>query len=104
MSFWSPVVPWGRRETDAPRENSIEKAIVAHAEDIGWLVWKVQIIGVNGCPDRFFARDGRVLFIEIKRPGEEPGKQQLLRRDELVKAGVEWHWVTNLEDAYVILA
>lgn len=64
---------------------------------------------VNGMPDYFFAKKGvpcphcgrsaDVLFIEFKKEGEEPTRQQLERHQELRDCGIKVVWVDNLEDA-----
>lgn len=84
-------------------ERDIEKKIRAAAIRLGWLCWKFVSPGLKAVPDRFFARKGRVVFIEVKKPGEEPTLQQSLRANELRAAGLECYWVDNLEDALVIL-
>lgn len=85
-------------------ERDIEKKIRAAAIRLGWLCWKFVSPGLKGVPDRFFARRGRVVFIEVKKAGEPLKLQQSLRAQELKAAGIECYWVDNLEDALVILA
>lgn len=85
-------------------EREIEKKIRAEAIRLGWLCWKFVSPGLKGVPDRFFARKGRVIFIEVKKLGEPLTLQQGLRAKDLRKAGIECYWVDNLEDALVILA
>lgn len=53
----------------AAREKYVETKVCEHAKKLGWLVRKAQWIGRNGCPDRFFFRDGLLVIIEFKRPG-----------------------------------
>lgn len=85
------------------REVKVEKAIRELAIRLGWLCWKFVSPGLKGVPDRFFAKAGRVVFIEVKRVGEEPTEQQNLRANELRDAGIECYWVDNVRDARVIL-
>lgn len=40
-----------------------------------------------GTPDRFFIYRGRIVFVEVKREGEEPSEVQLDRQKELKAAG-----------------
>lgn len=84
-------------------EKEIEKAIRLFAIARGWLCWKFVSPGLRGVPDRIFIRAGRVVFIEVKRPGEEPNEQQANRHTELRAAGCEVYWVDNLRAARVIL-
>lgn len=86
-----------------PLEKDIEGDAVAFAEKHGWWVCKFVSPGKNGVPDRLFIRDGRHVFIEFKREGEKPRKQQLKRHREMREYGAEVYVVDNLADAYRIL-
>jgi hypothetical protein len=69
----------------------------------GWLVEKIIRTGRNGFPDRFYAKAGRVVLIEWKRPRRRVGKQQYLRHAELRAAGVEVYVVHSLSEAELVL-
>lgn len=96
-----------RLEPKTVYEADIEKKIVKAAQRHGWWAAKFVSPGLNGVPDRIFLRkvDGwlRCVFIEVKRPGATPDKQQEIRHRELREHGAEVYWVDNLEDAIVIL-
>lgn len=49
-------------------------------------------------PDRVFIRNGVVLFVEFKRPGEEPTLQQRNRHRQMKAKGANVTWVDNFED------
>lgn len=85
-------------------ESDVEAAILKAARRLGWLCWKFVSPGHKGVPDRILMRKGRVIFLEVKKWGEEPTTQQNIRADEIRAKGVEVFWVDNLEDALVILA
>lgn len=76
-------------------ESPIEEWVCEKAESAGWLVRKLKWIGRRNGPDRFFAKDGRVVLIEFKRPdqGARPGQQREI--DALAAAGVEVHVVDS---------
>lgn len=57
----------------------------------------------DGFPDRFYAKNGRVVLIEFKRDGKEPTPIQYQRIKELQNAGVEAYVVDNETDAKRIL-
>lgn len=59
--------------------------------------------GRNGFPDRFYAKDGRVVLMEWKKDGKEPDAQQAKRHRELRSAGVEVHVVHSIEEANKVL-
>lgn len=93
------MTKWERR---APLEKSIEREGCNLAVKRGWIEYKVTSSTANGFPDRFYARDGVILLVEWKRPGEEPTKQQTIRHRELREHGVIVHWVCDIEHAHRI--
>lgn len=86
-------------------ENVMEKLLVERAEKNGWLSKKLSFIGERGAPDRLFVKDGRVLFIELKRPGELCGTSANQKRviRELHEHGAEVHVIDNLKDGYGLI-
>ncbi len=78
-------------------EWSIEAIVVDHAEKNGWFFRKVGWTGRKGCPDRFFAKDGRVVFVEFKRKGKEPNGLQIKEIERMRAAGVEVHVIDDIE-------
>ncbi|RTL03552.1 VRR-NUC domain-containing protein [Candidatus Dependentiae bacterium] len=57
-------------------ESRIEKPVCAYAKNLGWLCYKWVSPGNRGVLDRFFIRDGIIIFIEFKAPGKKPSKLQ----------------------------
>jgi VRR-NUC domain len=84
-------------------ETVIEQKHRRQAIASGWFVEKILSCARNGFPDRFYAKDRRVVLIEWKRVGEKLTPQQRLRHAELKKAGVEVYVVDNVLDANRIL-
>lgn len=76
-------------------ESSIEDWVCGRAEAAGWFVRKLKWIGRRNGPDRFFAKDGRVVLIEFKRVGEGARSGQAREIDRLKKAGVEAHVIDS---------
>lgn len=77
-----------------PREVVLENDISGpdgEAVKAGWLVWKMQIIGIAGCPDRWhFRKDHpQPVIIEYKRVGEPCEGRQIKRHRELREAGFQ---------------
>ena len=54
------------------RESKLEAAGNAHAKKNGWWQRKFKSPGRRSAPDRIYAKQGRVFFIEYKRKGEKP--------------------------------
>lgn len=76
-------------------ESPIEDWACGQAEAAGWLVRKLQWVGRRNAPDRFFAKGGRVVLIEFKRPdaGPRPGQEREIKA--LQAAGVEVYVADN---------
>lgn len=71
-------------------ESEIEKRSVEYAKSIGIRNQiKLNVIGSVGWPDRVFFKNGRTLFIEFKRPGEQPRPTQVFKIDMLQKDGFQ---------------
>lgn len=88
---------------DERLEKEVESEINEFATLRGWWYCKFTAPNKRAVPDRLFIRKGRHVFIEIKRDGEEPTRQQLKRHQDMRKHGAEVHWVDNVEDAKRIL-
>lgn len=85
------------------RESDIECDIIDFAEVRGWWQTKFTSPSLRGVTDRLFLRRGRVIFLEVKRPGEEPTPQQQKRMRDIKSHGGEVYWVDSLEQARGIL-
>lgn len=84
-------------------EKSIELKVCRWARDNGWLVYKFTSPSQRGVPDRLFIKDGRVVFIEFKRPGHRPTRLQAYHINTLVRAGVIAEWADSVDSAILIL-
>jgi len=70
-----------------------------HAKPNDLLFWQIEGKRRNGVPDTVaecYDRRG-VIFIEFKRPGEQPTEQQWLRIHELRSTGQEAWWCDSVE-------
>jgi Holliday junction resolvase len=81
------------------RESKVEKEITKYAKATGW--WQAKFVSPSkrGVPDRVFIKNGIVLWLEIKRPGEVPTAQQALRMTEMKKYGAIVAWVDSFDEA-----
>lgn len=85
------------------KESDIEQRHREDAEADGWFVDKIMRTSRNSFPDRFYAKAGRVVLIEWKKPGKPLSAQQRLRHTQLRDAGVEVHVIDNVKDANRVL-
>lgn len=84
-------------------EVDIEDAVVTWAKKRKFLTPKVKFVEA-GYPDRLFVSPyGHTIFIEFKKPGEEPSPIQYHRLEELRKRGVPATWCDNVHEAIGIL-
>lgn len=81
------------------RESKLETDIWEYAEATGWWAAKFTSPGKRAVPDRLFIRKGVHLFGEIKRPGEEPTRQQELRHKKMRAHGAIVRVWDNFDDA-----
>lgn len=71
------------------RERDVEKQLVDEVKKRGGLCEK-WVSGSVGWPDRIvILSDGKVGFVEVKKPGEKPRPIQVHRHKQLKKLGME---------------
>ena len=57
----------------------------------------------RGVPDRILVFNGKVLFLELKAPGEEPSPLQRWEMKCLAEAGAWVEWTDNVYDTQLLL-
>jgi hypothetical protein len=81
-------------------EKTVETKTVKRAKKLGWLSYKFQSANNKGVPDRMFIKDGRVIFVEFKRPNEKPRKLQEVVIRDMRKHGAEVYVIDTVEGGY----
>lgn len=76
-------------------ESKIQSQIVNALKKAGWLVIRPITISEAGYPDLFCFRNGWVVFIEVKRPGQKLRKLQEYRKRQLEEQGFDVMVVNN---------
>ncbi len=85
-------------------ESSLERKVVAYAESIGYITFKVSTVSSRGWPDRVFIdANGHHIYVELKQAGKKPRKLQLHRIQQLHERGVEVHWTSDYATVKKIL-
>ena len=80
------------------KECVIEKHLINRVESLGGACIKFTPMGNNGYPDRIvILPEGRISFVELKRPGEHPRPLQYQRIDELRRLGVSAWWANSIQ-------
>lgn len=85
-------------------EAQIEKAVCDYARKRGAIVMKLSGMNQKGQPDRMFLHDGRVVFVEFKKPGNEPTRLQWKWLKELQAQGFTAFWTDNVKIGKDMLA
>jgi hypothetical protein len=84
-------------------ESEIRNKVRDWAKANGWLAYVFTSPSKRSVPDRIYIKDGRVVFIEYKLPGEKltPGQKREIER--LRAAGAEVHVAYSVGGAIMIL-
>jgi hypothetical protein len=69
------------------RERDIENHLSHRVRDADGLCLKWTSPGLRGVPDRIVLRHGRIIFVELKAPGEKPSHPQERIHTRLRKQG-----------------
>ena len=85
------------------RESAIEAKVVRHCRANGYYCRKLSAIASNGMPDRMICHGGKVLFLELKRPGNKPTPLQEREMRLLTEAGMYATWCDSYEKAVEIM-
>ena len=81
-------------------EAQLETKLVTFCREHGLLTYKFASPSHRGVPDRIIMHDGRILFVELKRPGNKPTELQLREIERIKANGVaaiwadDWHRLT----------
>ena len=84
-------------------EKKVEKKSKDWAKRNGWHSRKWSSPGHTSVPDQIFWKEGRVVFIEYKRIGNEPTDLQCDEAEFILKHGGEVYWTDTLRGTKQIL-
>jgi Holliday junction resolvase-like predicted endonuclease len=79
-------------------ESIIQTKIKDHLKKRGYLVVKIIQCTLNGWPDLMAMKDGKCVFIEVKRDGEPLAPLQEYRRGQIRKAGCQHITAWGIDD------
>lgn len=84
-------------------ERYIETKFLSFCESLGIACKKLKLASEAGWPDRTLLYQGRVMFLELKRTGENPTPMQLFVLDSLTQMGFEARWSNDFEQMKLIV-
>lgn len=70
-------------------EQQIQSKIIKNLEKEGWYIVKLITTTKAGIPDLLCLKNGRTVFIEVKKPGEDSEPLQKFRHQELRQQGFQ---------------
>ena len=80
------------------REQTVENRLVKEVEKLGGICWKFVSPGVAGVPDRLvLLPGGKIVFVELKAPGEKARKLQEYRHKQLRRLGFRVEIIDSIE-------
>ena len=71
----------------AKLESCVQREIIRYLEGCSWYVVKLIQTNKNGIPDLMAVREGKCIFVEVKRPGATARPLQEYRMNELIQHG-----------------
>lgn len=81
-------------------ERDVERALVRRVKQLGGMAEKFTSPGKRSVPDRLVTLPGgRLIFVELKRPGQEPTGKQHKDHERRRAFGCDVRVIDNLEDA-----
>lgn len=98
----SPLT-WNDNDRIYELEKDLEHDAGTLATKRGWFHRKYQGVGRRSHPDRLFARNGRVFWVEFKRLGNHPTEQQWIEIGKMRDAGLDVVWLDSYEDFRAVL-
>lgn len=79
-------------------ESVLQTKIKKYLETKGWYVVKYIQTTKNGWPDLGAHKDGRLVYVEVKKPGETAEPLQVIRHTELREKGFTVFVIDNMDD------
>lgn len=79
-------------------EKTFQSKCIKWVKSQGCFYWKFQDKFSGGFPDLMIAKNGRVVFVELKRKGNKPTPLQNAVMEQMRKAGLSVYWTDDFEE------
>ena len=83
-------------------EKQVQSKVVKKLKESGWMVVKIMSCSLPGWPDLQALKNGKVIFIEVKAPGNVATPLQRVRHDQLRQAGFDVYVIDDVKKLEVI--
>jgi hypothetical protein len=81
-------------------EKTVEQALVRRVKSLGGMCEKFTSPGRRSVPDRIVTMpDGRIIFVELKKPGAKPTEMQMRDHAKRRAMGCDVRVIDTVEDA-----
>lgn len=81
-------------------EKDIEKQLTDKVRHAGGLCYKWTSPGNIGVPDRIVLLDGRLVFVELKAPGQKPRPSQKVSARRIRRSGGHVYCISSTEQVH----
>lgn len=85
-------------------EGKIQSHLMRRVKEVGGFCRKLAWEGRAGAPDLIIIINGRVVFVEVKRPGGKPKPHQVREHERMEKRGADVRVIDNIHDADLLVA
>lgn len=80
-------------------ESQLQRKIITYAKSQGWLYIKTIKLSESGHADIMLFKDGKTIFIEVKRSkGGVISELQKLRQKQFKNAGFIWEFINDYDE------
>lgn len=83
-------------------ERQIRNKVLKRLKNNGWYVISLSDKWRSGTPDLFCARDGKAIFIELKRPGRDLDRIQAETFRRLLEEGISCYLINDVSQIDLI--
>ena len=80
-------------------ESTIERKLTRWCKRVGVLTYKFNSQSMRGVPDRIYMKDGKILFLELKRVGRKPTMLQHHHILQILNHGINADWAAGYYEA-----
>lgn len=85
-------------------EGKIQSHLMNRVKEVGGFCRKLAWEGRAGAPDLIIIINGKIVFVEVKRPGGKPKPHQVREHERMVRRGADVRVIDNISDCDLLVA